>query len=198
MNGLDSMTRKIIGDAESYADEIKKESGQKIEAMLLEYQSQADAVKRELAADAQNEAAMIRERAQSQAALTERNELLRAKREVIDLTFSTACDMIVDLPKDEYVGLLARLVARYQTGPAEIILNERDATAIGAELLKKIVMNKIRSIDITMIKISKTCGKFRGGLILRQGDIDTNCTVEVLCEGLRHQLEAQVIEQLDF
>ena len=54
------------------------------------------------------------------------------------------------------------------------------------------------NIDISMVKISKTYGSFKGGLILRQGDIDTNCTVEVLCEGLRHELEPEVIRRLQF
>lgn len=196
MNGLENMTKKILGDAQGYAVEVKKNADAKIDELLLDYQSQADALRGELLASARDEAAMMRERAQSQAALAQRNELLRAKRKAIDDVFDAACGMLVDLPKEEYVDLLARLVAKYQAGPAEIILNERDAERIGSDLIKKIVMNKIRNIDISTVKISKTHGRFKGGLILRQGSVDTNCTAEVLCGGLRHELEPEVVKRL--
>ena len=198
MNGLDNLTQKILSDAKGYAGEVKQASDEKVEELLLDYNAQADALKADLAATAKEEAKNILSRAQSQAALGERNELLRARRAVIDDVFATAADELVGLPKEDYVELLAKLVAKYQTGPAEIILNERDAEEIGADLLKKIVVNKIKNIDITLIKISKTHGNFKGGLILRQGDIDTNCTAEVLCEGSRHQLEPEVIKLLGF
>lgn len=198
LNGLDNMTKKILSDAQSYADEVKKNSTVKIDQILADYNGQVDALSRQMAADAKAEAEMVITRARSQAALNERNELLRAKQEMIDETFAQACDNIVNMPRDEYVALLSKLVAKYQTGAAEIILNERDRDGIGADLLKKIVMNKLKNIDISLVKISKSCGNFKGGLILRQGDIDTNCTVEVLCEGLRHELEPHVIQQLQF
>lgn len=198
LNGLDSMKKKILDDAQSFAAENKKASDAKVDEILRDYQAQADTLEKSLVSDAQREAEGIRARAESQAALAERSDLLRAKHDVIDAAFSRACEMITQLPRDEYVSLLARLVAKYQTGKAEIILNERDMNEIGGDLIKQIVVNKIKTIDVSMVRISKTPGNFLGGLILRQGDIDTNCTLEVLCSGLRHELEPAVIKLLQF
>ena len=198
MNGLENMTQKILGEAKRYAEEQKKSSDLKVDEILLDYKAQADALSSEAADAAKKEAEITISRAKGQAALTVRNELLRAKREIIDSVFSMACDALVGLPREDYLDLLCRLVQKYQTGPAEIILNERDAKELGSDLLKKVVINKLLNIDISMVKISKTYGSFKGGLILRQGDIDTNCTVEVLCEGLRHELEPEVIRRLQF
>lgn len=198
LNGLQNMTDKILSDAKEYAAEVHKNAERKVDEILLDYNRQADDLRTEIRDAASREAEMILSRAKSQTALGERNELLREKRALIDAAFSRACDGVISLPREEYIDLLARLVAKYQTGSALIILNERDAKELGGDLLKKIVMNKLRNIDISLIKISKEYGSFKGGLILRQGDIDTNCTVEVLCEGLRHELEAQVIELLRF
>lgn len=198
MNGLETLTGRIMGDAKSFADDVKAQSEIKINKILLDYHNEADALTQDIVSAAEQEAAMIRSRAENQQALSERNELLRAKRELIDEVFANACSLLCALPREQYVDLLASLVAKYQTGTAQIILNERDQKEIGSDLLGRIVVNKIKKIDISLIKISKTTGHFEGGFILRQGEIDTNCTAEVLCDGLRHELEPKIIEILGF
>lgn len=198
MNGLDNLTGRILSEAKAYAAGVKSESDEKIEKLLLEANAEAEAISAEILADAASERDMLLTRAQNQRALIERNRLLSEKRVVIDRVFESACRQLCEMPREEYVNLLVRLVAKYQTQKAEIILNQRDRDAIGDELMAKIVVNKIKNIDISLIKLSKETGSFMGGLILRQGDVDTNCTAEVLCDTLRHSLEPEIIKILEF
>lgn len=194
MNGLQNLTDKIQSDAKGYASELAESTRKKVEELLHEQQGQADALRAETVEAARKEAEGIIARAKSQAALEERNALLRAKREMINDTFELAGEEIAALPKEKYLALLVRLVKKYQTGPAEIILNARDQKAVGADLLGEL----FSGAGAPMVSLGKQPGSFKGGLILRQGDVDTNCTIEVLCEGLRHELEPKVIELLQF
>ncbi|MCI8442650.1 MAG: hypothetical protein HFG27_08980 [Provencibacterium sp.] len=194
LNGLQNLTDKIQSDAKGYAQELAESTRKKVEELLREQQGQADALRAETAEAARREAEGIIARAQSQSALEERNALLRQKREMINEAFELAADEIASMPKEKYVALLAKLVKKYQTGTAEIILNARDKKAVGGELLSAL----LSGAGAPTCSLSSEVGSFKGGLILREGDVDTNCTVEVLCEGMRHELEPKVIELLQF
>lgn len=194
LNGLQNLTDKIQSDAKGYAQELAESTRKKVEELLREQQLEADELRQQTAEAARKEADGIIARAQSQAALEERNALLRRKRDLINESFSLAAEEIANLPQEKYVALLVKLVQRYQTGPAEIILNARDQKAVGGKLLGEL----LAGAGAPVTTLSKEVGSFKGGLILRQGDVDTNCTVEVLCEGMRHELEPKVIELLQF
>ncbi|MCI8623896.1 MAG: hypothetical protein HFG26_09575 [Provencibacterium sp.] len=194
LNGLQNLTDKIQSDAKGYADELAEATRKKVDDLLREQKDEADELRANMTETARKEAEGILARANSQAALEERNALLRAKRDMINETFELAAGEIASLPKKKYIALLAKLVKKYQTGPAEIILNARDLKEVGAELLNEI----LSGAGAPLASLCQQPGSFKGGLILRQGDVDTNCTVEVLCEGMRHELEPKVIELLQF
>ena len=42
------------------------------------------------------------------------------------------------------------------------------------------------------IKLSDETGNFAGGCIIKEGNIETNCTFEVLVKGMRDELEQEV------
>ena len=78
------------------------------------------------------------------------------------------------------------------TGDEEIVLNARDRKAIG----EKLVQAANKRLGNGRLTLSEDCGDFAGGLILRRGSIEANCTVELLVELSQGELSAKVADVL--
>ena len=93
-------------------------------------------------------------------------------------SFDLAVDKLVKLPEAEYIALLAKLAAKASvTGDEEIVLNARDRKAVGA----KVVEAANKALTGGKLTLSEKTGDFKGGLILRRGNIEANCTAELHC-----------------
>ena len=122
-----------------------------------------------------------------------RKKLLAAKQELVSESFRKALDKIVSLPEDEYVAFLAKLAAQASvTGDEEILLNERDRKAIGEKLVK--AANAL--LPQGKLKLSDETRDIAGGLILRRGSVEANCSAELLVELSQSELAAQVAQIL--
>ena len=104
-------------------------------------------------------------------------------------SFDRACDQLVNLPEAQYVAFLAKLAAKASvTGDEEIVLNARDCKAIGDKLVKA-ANEKLKG---GKLKLSSETGDFKGGLILRRGSIEANCTAELLVDLCRDEMAAEL------
>ena len=87
------------------------------------------------------------------------------------------------------IALLAKLASQASsTGDEEIVLNARDKAEIGAAVVK--AANAL--LPGGKLTLSDDTGDFKGGLILRRGSIEANCTVELLVELCRGDMSAQL------
>ena len=101
--------------------------------------------------------------------------------------------MLVNLPKAEYVSFLAKLAAKAAvSGDEEIILNARDKAAVGADVVS--AANAL--VANGKLKLSDDTGSFAGGLILRRGSVEANCTVELLVELCRSDMSSELAKVL--
>ena len=95
----------------------------------------------------------------------------------------------MNLPEAQYVAFLAKLAAKASvTGDEEIVLNARDCKAIGDKLVKA-ANEKLKG---GKLKLSSETGDFKGGLILRRGSIEANCTAELLVDLCRDEMAAEL------
>ena len=78
------------------------------------------------------------------------------------------------------------------TGEEEILLNPRDREAIGAKLVK--AANAL--LPNGKLSLSDETRDIAGGLILRRGSIEANCSAELLVELSQSDLSAKVAEIL--
>ena len=76
------------------------------------------------------------------------------------------------------------------SGDEEIILNARDRERIGKLLLAAV------NADGAKMTISEETRDLTGGLILRRGSIETNCSVELLVELCRGEMSAKLADVL--
>ena len=120
-----------------------------------------------------------------------RKSVLAVKQEMVEKSFALAAEKIVALPEDRYIAFLAELARRASvTGDEEVILNQRDHDSIGSKLLQAL------NADGGHMTLSDEIRDITGGLILRRGSIEANCSVELLVELCRGELSSRLAEIL--
>jgi V/A-type H+-transporting ATPase subunit E len=119
--------------------------------------------------------------------------VLALKQEMVSKSFDKAVEQLVALPQEQYVALLAKLAAQASvTGDEEIVLNAKDQAAVGSAVVEKV--NAL--VPNGKLVLSNETGDFAGGLILKRGSIEANCTIELMVELCRGDMSAQLAKVL--
>ena len=119
--------------------------------------------------------------------------LLALKQEMVSKSFELACEKLVNLPETDYVELLAKLAAEASvTGGEEIVLNARDRAAVGEKAVKAANAKLAAAGRPAKLRLSPAEGAFAGGLLLRRGSIETNCSAELLVELRRGEMSSEL------
>ena len=122
-----------------------------------------------------------------------RKALLAVKQDLVSASFDRAAEQLVNLPEEQYVALLAKLAAEASvTGDEEIVLNARDRAAVG----EKVVAAANAKLSGGKLRLSDETGDFKGGLILRRGSIEANCTAELLVDLRREDMASELAKVL--
>ena len=120
-----------------------------------------------------------------------RKSVLAVKQDMVAKSFDLAREKIASMPADKYVAFLAGLVEKAgAAGDEEIILSARDRGAIGEALLKAV------NAGGKSMKLSAEERDIAGGLILRHGNVETNCSIDLLMEMCRGELAGKVADVL--
>ena len=220
MTGLNKITDKILSDAQADAQSVLEAAEEKCRQIDAEYAEKADSIKETLNEAAEKEAESIVVRAKSSAALEKRNILLETKSNLIDEAFASALSEILAFDDVKYRDLLVSLlvsalreqvqsetVSRTLYGEDEalvperyeVVLNSRDRTKFAETLLSEFRAPAQRTIDkefIDKVVLSESVANIDGGLILRYGDIESNCSLSVIMKQMRPALEAKVSDTL--
>lgn len=118
-----------------------------------------------------------------------RKATLAVKQEMVALAFDKALEQLCNLPEEQYVAFLAGLAAKASVSrDEEIILNARDRAAVG----EKVVSAANTRLGSGRLTLSQETHDFAGGLILRRGNVEANCTAELLVELQRGELSAEI------
>ena len=129
------------------------------------------------------------------ARLEAKKSILNMKQEAVSRAFELAKDKIAELPERDYIGFLAREAAGAAiTGQEEVIFCERDRAAVGAKAVR--AANELLAARGMPATLTDATREMAGGLILKQGDIEVNCTVDTLLDLTRGELAARVAEVL--
>ncbi|WP_295603447.1 V-type ATP synthase subunit E [uncultured Methanobrevibacter sp.] len=193
MKGTEKLIAHIKADADAQVNAILAQAEQQCAGIRGDFDKQAAALYAErLRAGVKETQDKVDGEARI-ARMEGRKELLAAKQELVSRSFRKAQEQIVSLPEEQYVAFLAKLAAQASvTGEEKIVLNARDRKTIGEKLVKA-ANARLKNGRLTL---AEETGDFAGGLILRRGSIEANCTVELLVELSRSELSAQVAEIL--
>ena len=182
MSQLEKILEHITGEAKTEAKQIQKEALAQAEAVRDSYRQKAAAKEEEILARAKAEAERILERAKSAAALSERQLLLKTRREILQKVSEQALDTIRSLPDAAYFDLLLTLVSAYALPQAgEMRLSKEDHNRLPADFSQRLE-KALSGIPGAKLSLSGAAAKTGGGFILVYGNIEENCTFSALFE----------------
>lgn len=197
MKGIDKITSRIIADAEAECAAVKKESDERVAAIREENERRAQEEYLRLVREGVKDTEQHVQRLDRTARLEAKKSILNMKQETVSRAFELAKGKIAELPERDYVAFLAREASEAAvSGQEEVIFCERDRKSVGAKAVK--AANELLAAKGMpgMLTLSDTTREFSGGLMLKQGDIEVNCTVDTLLDLARGELAARVAEVL--
>ena len=193
MKGTEKIIAHIRADAEAQTAAILAQAEQRCAEIRGVYEQKAkDAYAEKIRAGVKAN----QDRLESMDRLTKmegRKAILALKQDMVSESFDRAVEQLVNLPQEQYVALLARLAAQASaTGDEQIVLNARDRAAVGG----KVVAAANAKLGDGKLTLADETGSFKGGLILHRGNIEANCTAELLVELCRGDMAAELAQVL--
>ena len=193
MKGTEKIIAHIRADAKAQVDAILAQAEQQCAGIRGDFDKKAAEIYAERVRAGVKETQDRVDGTQRIARMEGRKNMLAAKQELVSRSFQKALEQIVSLPEDRYVDFLAKLAAQAAvTGDEEIILNPRDRERIGEKLVKAVN----ERLPKGAMKLSGDTRDIAGGLILRRGSVEANCSAELLVELSQSDLSAKVAEIL--
>jgi V/A-type H+-transporting ATPase subunit E len=182
----DAEAKKILDAAAKQAEEIRAAS---FKEALSEYERLMQAGN----AECEDILSGSRRIAEMEA----KKSVLSVKQEMISAAFDAAREEIVNMPRDKYTQFLARMAAEAAaSGMEEIVLNARDKAEVGKAVCK--AANELLSAKGTpgKLTVSEDTADISGGVIVRFGGIETNCSIDALIRQRRSGLSTEVAAAL--
>jgi len=131
------------------------------------------------------------------AAMESRKQVLSFKQELMEKTFALALERLSDLSEEKYLRLLVNsAVKASQSGQERLIFSMRDRGHYG----KRVTIAANEALEAMgregKLTMSEEIRPIRGGVILTDGLVDANCSIEALIEAHRRELVIPVAEAL--
>lgn len=216
MTGIDKITGKIISEAEADAAAIMARAQEKCAEIMFAASAKCEELKASLEDKARTDAENIVAGAKSSTAMQKKNILLQARREATDRVFDLAYKEILNLPEEKYCEMVSRLIAEaildeietektnvslYGEEEAqlpekyELIFNKNDRDKLSDAILEgvgRIVIGKVSREQLLKLCIAEDTADIDGGVILRFGSVECNCSLSTVFAQLRERLEGEV------
>ena len=220
INGLNKITDKILSEAQAKADQILADAQAECDRINAEYAERAEKIRSDISTEAEKGGMGYVARIRSTAATSKRNLLLQTKSDLIDGVFASVLEQTRTLELDKYneilVGLLSAAlleqieseeISRTLYGEEEalapecyeVIFNQRDRDRSGktvVEGVQKHLSGKVAPEKLARLTLSSQSANIDGGLILRCGSVESNCSLSILFAQLRESLESEVARTL--
>lgn len=216
-NGINRITDKILADAQAKADAILADAQAECDRIKASYDARAQEIRDRLSEQAQAKGTDMIARAKASAAMKKRNALQAQESRLIDGVFDSAREWVLALPREKYTELLVGLLSAALLEQAEteaknlalygeegeeietfeILLNKKDRETCGRDVLEALKKryansNRLPTGWIERLVLSKNTLNMDGGAVLRYGDVESNCSFEMLFGQLHRELETEV------
>ena len=186
MNGIDRITDRIEADAREQAKAIIAEAEAKCAEIRKENEKKAQERYLQLIRNGTKDCESGLERRKSAAEMDAKKSVLALKQDCVAEAFDMAKRRLADMPEDSYVGFLASLAASAAAdGSGEIVLSARDRERCGKAVLERANAALAAKGLTPALTLAADSREISGGLILRQGGVEVNCSIEALVEALK-------------
>ena len=192
MNGIEKITQRIASDAQGEVDRILGDARDEAGRIAANYRAQADAEAAELAAKNEKAAAEREERLVSAAQMEARKVQLAAKQEMVEKAYIQALDKLCALPEEQYVAILADLLVKASSnGKEEAVFSPEDRERVG-----EAAVAKANELSGKQLRLSEETQPIRGGFILKDKNVEVNCTFETLVRLQKAETAGAVAQKL--
>ena len=193
MNGIEKIIERIQAETNAACMMTSGEAAERCAAIRMDYADKAVAAYKEAIDKGTEELRQAGQRMDRNARLDARKDILGLKQEMVDKAFQLARQKLLGLPQDKYAAYLASLAARASvTGDEEIVFTAADREKLGEAVTAQANAALAAAGKKAGLTLSAETREFDGGLVLRKGDIEVNCTVDTLLELSRQELTAEV------
>ena len=193
MNGLEKLTGQIDADVQKEIDAALVQARSQAQEIQSWYESQAQIQVEAIRRKGQQDAVFRQERLVDEAKMQARRDILATKQELIGRAFDLALEKLLEMPGKEYVALLADLAVKASSTKKEaVIFSQKDRTRYG----KTVVTQANEKLGGGHLTLSEQTRPIKGGLILQDSQVETNCSFEVLIHLQRNTLSAEVAQVL--
>lgn len=218
MKGLDKIIERIEADSAAECAAIAEGALAEAERIKAEYADKKAAAEAEIAERTEREAEAIITRAKSSAAMTRRNVISGERSRNVGRAYEKAKEALLSLPRDKYAALLTRLAVaavkrhtelalerreRYgetvDAASFELVLNARDRAEVGDAVLLSMKNNYKKELGADVarrLSLSGSTADIDGGIIVRAGAVEENCSISLMLDGLRDTLDGAVYKTL--
>lgn len=197
MKGIEKITARIAADAEAANSVVREASAQRIAEIRAEYEKKAQEEAAAILRSGEKEAEQYASRIERTAQLEVKRDLLAVKQEMVSKAFELAKMKFTQMPAADYVAFLTRQVlAAATTGTEQLIFNATDKEKYGAQVMAQ-VNSELKSKGLEGgITIADETREMIGGFMLKNGNVEVNCSVDIMLELIRGELAAQVAHVL--
>lgn len=197
MIGIDKITARI--EAEAAADAARIEDDARVQGDTIRAEGEKRAQERYWYKVREGvKAAEDRSQRLSKAANMEaRKSVLASKQEIVAQAFDLAEEKLRALSGDGYIEFLAvQAAGAAVTGREQIVLSARDRRPCGGKVVSKANARLAAKGKTAGLTLADEEGEFDGGLILRDGNISVNCTIEALMAQARENMASDAAAEL--
>lgn len=188
MNGLEGIVSRILQQAQEDADLTIQKAQEDAEKIIIAAREKADLKKAEIKEKAEKECDEIRKRGDSYVDLEKRKMLLATKREVLDDFYQKIVSRLNDMSAEEYTRFYGSIIEK-ENGYRSIIFSNEDKDK--AEHL----INALKAKNIIFEDVSFS-DKISHGIILKNGRISIEYSINQIVESYRQDTEAAVAKEL--
>ncbi len=197
MNGIQKIIDRIEADAAAEQAQIKADAEARCAEIEAQYTETAQAEYQKIITDGEKLIKQRLERQTSAAALEAKKQVLAAKQEMVQAAFERAARLLSELPDAQYIKLLAQLAAdASRTGSEMLAFSARDVSRVGESVKNEANALLRQSSKDANLTVSPDVRNIRGGVIVINGNIETNCSLDALVSMQRNALSGRIAEKL--
>lgn len=195
MQGIEKIIEKIIYDANRDAKATHEQTQVQINAIQKKHENETKKQINIINKEAEQKAEQHKQRSKTMADLEIRRNNLAIKRELVEMSFEKAINNIKNIDEKTYKEFIIKILVKIAETDGEVIIGKND-NYISQSVIDNAISNLAEQGIESKIKLSKQKGNFEGGFILKNGKIETNCTIDMLVRTAKRELEQEVANVL--
>ena len=214
MTGLEKIIERIQTEARERAAKTLQNAETTATALAQEYATRSEQTRARIEKEGLESAQAMLDAARAQTEKTHTEILQNMRTALIDEAFDRAKKEICDTDFGKYRELLGALLTtalleQHRTEQEsiaygdevepfeefEVLMNAADRERFGTQVVndvRRALERRIGAKKASMIALGRESVDISGGLILRFGDVELNCTLDVLMADIRRELTPRV------